>query len=211
MQKLLDYFKGLGLILLVRAIERSLGGTMDRDRKKVWWWVLIAALLILVIRLLSGCSSVPVQTPVPVKADGTVVHDTVYALTPIVLELDSTSRNDGIVECSANNVPYIRIKRMFFPDSMARLRRLLLIHENKHVEQGLKSGNCQAWRGSIASNTLIRFDIEAEAYCAVYNVEAREHTPHWWSKEQIAEFLRRTIHPEFTQEEAFARLPCLPP
>lgn len=213
MRKLWGLAKGMALIVLMHLIEHSLGGNMERrEQSKVWWWILIAALAILVIRLLSGCASAPVQTASLVQPDGTkVVHDTVYAFYPTVLELDSTSRNDGVVECSANNVPYIRIKRVFFPDSMARLRRLLLIHEETHVAQGIASGNCNEWRKSIAASAELRFKIEAAAYCAVYIVEEREQQPHWWSKMQIAEFLRQTIF-GYTLSEALARLPCeLPP
>lgn len=185
---------------------------MDRsDRAWLRWW-LVAALLIVVVRLLSGCA--PHQPVVTVaQRDGTVVkHDTVYAFYPTVLELDSTSRNDGVVECAANNVPYIRIKRVFFPDSMARLRRLLLVHEETHVAQGIASGNCNEWRRSIAASAETRFLVESQAYCAVYIVEEREKQPHWWSKAQIAEFLQRTIYPAISVEEALVRLPCeLPP
>lgn len=212
MRRIFGYCKGMALIVLMHFIEHSLGGRMEqREANKVWWWVLIAALAILVIRLLSGCTSVPVQTASRIAPDGTqVVHDTVYAFFPTVLELDSSSRNDGVVECAANNVPYIRIKRVFFPDSMARLRRLLLIHEEAHVAQGIAFGNCVEWRRKISLDAAYHFDQEAIGYCATWNAEAREDQPHWWSKQEIAEFLRRTIFPAYTIEEALARLPCTP-
>lgn len=180
----------------------------QQDRSWFRWWA-IAAMLIVVVRLLSGCSGVPIQAAMATKTDGTTVrHDTVYAFYPTVLELDSTSRNDGVVECSANNVPYIRIKRVFFPDSMARLRRLLLIHEETHVKQGIAFGDCNGWRRKIAGDSKYRLQVEGEAYCAVFRQETLEDTGHWWEKQQIAEFLSRTIYPAWSAEEVLLRLPC---
>lgn len=191
---------GVCIWLLAMLVDHQLGGRMQ-DKKKVWGWLLICALLILVIRLLGGCASAPVQT-------ARIQHDTVTAFFPTVLELDSSSKNDGEVQCSANNVPYIKIKRRFFPDSMTQWRRRLLIHEETHVRQGLAYGNCFEWRKKIASDQEFRFNLEAEAYCATWVQERKEHIAHWWSIDGIAEFLQRTIWPSLTIEEATNRLPC---
>lgn len=186
MRKILGYMQGMFLILIAHLIEFELGGKMDRDARRWFRWWLVAAMIIVVARLLSGCYKAPVVTVA--KPDGTqvarlvhdtvMVHDTIVGFMPTIFELEEVNDNDGQVDCSLNNVPYISIRREFFPDSMVLARRLLLLHEEVHVRQAIVYGNCAAWVKKIHDSGLYNFQIEAEAYCFVVSLEKKEGLPH---------------------------------
>jgi hypothetical protein len=167
---------GVMLVLLANQYERSqrrkeMKDDFSKGFNKALAWLLIATMFVIVIRLLSGCAR-PAQLYRPVP------------YVPL-MALDSASSNDGETRCDllGNPVVYIKVRE----DSV--FTKMVMLHEGIHVRQIFAFGSCFGFMDKIKRDGFFRFQMEAEAYCAVYDEETLRGFPHVWTLKDLQNFL----------------------
>lgn len=128
--------------------------------------------------------------------------------TPI-LPLDERANPglDGRVLCDLLGMPVIYI-RLSLPDSVAPM---VLLHEKIHVEQAYAMGGCRNLRQRISSDSMFRLQMEADAFCGVFNTERLAGHPPHESVQDIFAVLSTKYQAAYDSAAVWKAMKCAPP